>query len=188
MGNLGIAQKVENILELSKLHSDKKDLIFLVVGKGTHKKHLEKLIRKEKINNIHVIDFLKRSEFDFLVSKSQIGFISLNENFTIPNIPSRILSYYNFKIPVFAIVDPNTDLVKMIEEDASGFCCVHGDFNSYYEKFNQLYYDSKLRIQMGENGYNSLLNKYTPQIAYKKIADIMQFQSTIRINYVLQFT
>jgi glycosyltransferase involved in cell wall biosynthesis len=172
-GNLGIAQKVENIITLSKLHADKNDLVFLVIGKGTHKRYLENLIKKGKIKNILIIDFLKRTKYESFVSLSQVGFISLNENFTIPNVPSRILSYYNFKKPVFAIVDPVTDFGKMIEEDQSGFCCVYGDYKSYVDKFNQLYYDSKLRERLGNNGYSSLYNKYTPQRAYKKIAEIL---------------
>ena len=36
-GNLGAPQKVENIVEMAKIHEDKKDLVFLVIGKGTHK-------------------------------------------------------------------------------------------------------------------------------------------------------
>ncbi len=181
-GNLGLPQKVENIVEFSKIHQDKKDLVFLVVGKGTHKRRLEQLITREKISNVRLIDFLKRTEYDSLVSKSHVGFISLNENFTIPNIPYKTLSYYNFKKPVFAIIDSNTDYGKMIEEDESGFYCINGDLAGYYEKFNKLYYNSELREKMGGNGYNALINKYTPQCAYRKIAEIMDFEILAKVS------
>lgn len=174
-GNLGLPQKVENIIEIALLHEDKKDLIFIVVGKGTHKDYLGRIIHEKRIKNVILIDFMKRNEYELLVSRSHIGFISLNENFTVPNIPYRTLTYYNFKKPIFAIVDPHTDYRDMVEEDGSGFCCIHGDINGYIDRFNELYYNSELRERMGENGYKALMEKYTSGNAYKRIAEIMSF-------------
>jgi glycosyltransferase involved in cell wall biosynthesis len=172
-GNLGISQKVENLVDFAKIHQDKKDLLILVIGRGTHKKHLLNIIEKNKINSIQVMEFMLRIDYEMIVSISHVGFISLNENFTIPNTPSRTLSYYNYKKPVFAIVDHATDYGNMLEEDNSGFCCLHGDYKGYKDKFDRLYFDAELRKQMGENGYQALLNKYNPEITFKKIAKIL---------------
>ena len=35
--------------------------------------------------------------------------------------------------------------------------------------------DPKLRNEMGENGYKALVEKYNPQVAYSKIAEILSF-------------
>lgn len=114
---------------------------------------------------------MRRTDYESFVSEAQVGFISLNEKFTIPNIPSRTLSYYNFRKPVFAIVDEVTDYANMLEIDRSGFCCRYGEYDKYLEFFNRLYYDSKLRNELGENGYRALIEKYNPQAAYSTIIE-----------------
>lgn len=172
-GNLGAPQKVDNLIEFSKLHVEKKDLVILVIGKGTHKKYLEKQIEREGIDNIIILNYMKRSDYEHFISLSQVGFISLNEKFTIPNIPSRALSYYLYKKPIFAIIDQVTDFGEMLAADKSGFSCIYGEYDKYKELFNQLYYDPGLRNKMGENGYNALLNKYNPQLTYLRIASAL---------------
>ena len=168
-GNIGLPQKVENIIELAKIHLDKKDLFFIIVGRGTQKAILMHLAKENKLTNLLFIDHLKREEYEKYVKLSNIGLISLNENFTIPNIPSRTLSYYNYKLPVFAIVDKVTDYPEMLEVDKSGLSCICGDFESYKEKFDKLYYNKELRCEMGENGYKALVSKYNPESAYNTI-------------------
>ena len=116
---------------------------------------------------------MTRKEYEYFVTLAKVGLISLNERFTIPNIPSRMLSYYNFKKPIFAIIDKSTDFGRILETERTGFYCIQGDYERYKELFDLLYYDAALREQMGENGYRALVLKYNPQIAYSKISSIL---------------
>ena len=50
-GNLGIAQQPENILELAKLHQDKSDLIFIIIGKGTKAAKMSDQIDEQIFSN-----------------------------------------------------------------------------------------------------------------------------------------
>lgn len=177
-GNLGIAQRVENIVDLAAIHQEKEDLVFLVIGKGTHKPILENLIRERRIKNIALVDFLKRSQYESVVTLSIIGLASLSEKFTIPNVPYKILSYYNYKVPVFAVIDRSTDLNTMIDSDNSGLYCYQGDYEGYREKFDRLYYNPELRRELGNCGYNALMSKYTAGIAYNTITNIMGISNT----------
>ena len=165
-GNLGIAQQPENILELAKLHQDKADLVFIIIGKGTAKKILERRIEEEHITNVILMNHLPREDYEGLASIAQIGLVSLNEKFTIPNIPSRTLGYWEAKMPVFAIVDKNTDYgVSFIDRHKGGLWCNVGDKDAYVDKFNILYKDMELMKQMGENGKKALEEYYNVRIS-----------------------
>ena len=165
-GNLGIAQQPENILELAKLHQDKSELIFIIIGKGTAKKMLKERISAEHINNVLLMDHLPREEYEAIASISQIGLVSLNEKFTIPNIPSRTLGYWEAKLPVFAIIDKNTDYgVNLIDRHNGGVWCIVGDKQSYVDKFNFLYNTPVLMRQMGENGKRAIDEYYNARIS-----------------------
>lgn len=165
-GNLGIAQQPENILELAKLHQDKTDLVFIIIGKGTAKKMLKERINKEHISNVLLMDHLPREEYEALTSIARIGLVSLNEKFTIPNIPSRTLGYWEAKMPVFAIVDKNTDYgVNLIDKHKGGVWCAVGDKQAYVDKFNLLYNDPALMRQMGKNGKKAIDEYYNARMS-----------------------
>ena len=169
-GNLGIAQNPLNIVDLAGLHKDKEDLVFLIIGKGIYKKKLEDSIKERGLNNIIMADHLPRDEYEALARKCDVGLVSLNGNFTIPNIPSRTLGYWQAKLPVFAIVDKCTDLGQnVIDKCSGGFWCIEGDKEQYINLFNTLYSDKKRSQEMGMNGYRALCEEYS----VANVADIL---------------
>ena len=98
-----------------------------------------------------------------------IGLVNLSEKFTIPNIPSRTLSYWEAKIPVLAAIDPNTDFGEILAMTESGLSSITGDLDSYISNFERLYADKKLRAKMGENGYRFLRENCSVSRAYSII-------------------
>lgn len=56
-----------------------------------------------------------------LANSCDVGLIFLDNRFTIPNFPSRLLSYMQASMPVLAATDVNTDIGKVIEEGKFGF-------------------------------------------------------------------
>lgn len=160
-GNLGIAQNPQNVVDLAEVHKEKKDLIFLIIGKGTYKKRIEESIKQKKLDNIILADHLPRDEFEALASKCNVGIVSLNGSFTIPNIPSRTLGYWQASLPVFAIVDKHTDLgVNVIDRFKGGLWCIEGDKEKYKELFEMLYNNKELAEEMGRNGYKALREEF----------------------------
>ena len=111
---------------------------------------------------------LPKEDYDTLVGACDVGLIFLDHRFTIPNFPSRLLSYMQAKIPVFAITDPNTDLGVIISEAGFGYWCESNNVENVYDIFNLLI---KADLKgMGEKGYNYFINNYTARSSYEIIA------------------
>ena len=53
---------------------------------------------------------LPKADYETIVASCDVGMIFLDHRFTIPNFPSRMLSYMKAKIPILAVTDPNTDV------------------------------------------------------------------------------
>lgn len=169
-GNLGIAQQPENILELARLHSDKTDLLFLIIGKGLLSEKIKNRITTEKLHNVKLINYLPRTEYQVIARYCKVGLVSLNDKFTIPNIPSRTFGYWSEKLPLFAIVDQNTDYGEtLLDRHKAGLWCKAGDKKAYVEQFNKLYHSAKLREEMGLNGLNALREHYNTSRIYHLI-------------------
>ena len=143
-GNLGKPQNIDLILNLAKLYLSNNKVIFLIIGNGTEKNRISKRICDEKIFNIVHKCRMPRQEYLELLAECDIGLVNLHPSFTIPNIPSRTLAYFQAKIPVLAAVDRATDLGDLIETSKAGLWCYSDDLNSYKDNFELLLNNSKI--------------------------------------------
>lgn len=166
-GNMGLPQKLENIIDLAKSCQDLEDLVFYLVGKGTQQKKIAKLIVDLGLKNVVLKEHLPRNEYNSLLAVADIGLISLHEDFTIPNYPSKVLAYYQFKKPVLASVDVNTDFGRFQEEINCGYWSKAGDTAALKQNLLKLYNSKELRDELGQNGYDYWINNLTPNHAYK---------------------
>jgi len=155
-GNLGIPQYIDLILDLSKLYLDIPEIVFLIIGDGTEKNRIKSRIEVESLSNIILKDKIPRNDYIELIKQSDVGLVNLHPIFTIPNIPSRVLAYFQAKIPVLAAIDRNTDFNELIDNTKCGLWCYSDDLISFKNKFDMLFYNKKMRKMMGENGYNYL--------------------------------
>ena len=168
-GNIGKPQKMENIVALAKSCSTIKEIFFLIIGGGNEKEHLDQMILQENLNNVRVKDFLSREEFFKVLQIADVGLISLSENFTIPNIPSKSLVYFNAKVPILASVDLNTDFGTQLENIGAGLWAEAGKTEILKEKLMYLYNNPDKRMEMGENGYLYFKSNLLASMAYKTI-------------------
>lgn len=169
-GNISKPQKVENIINLASLYMTNDKVVFYIVGRGNHKEKLKNLVVKNGLNNVIIKDFLPRKDYQALMQIADVGLVSLDPNFTIPNIPSKALSYFNSKIPVIALIDKNTDFGTWIEDEVNcGFWAEADKPELLKDKMDVLLEDHNLVSSLGENGYNYFVKHLNPEVAYQTI-------------------
>lgn len=168
-GNLGKPQGLDFLLSVLDTNRDKKDRYFLLVGSGTEYGKISQWFEINKPSNAKLISALPKQEYDDLVQSCDVGLIFLDPRFTIPNYPSRLLSYLEFRMPVLMATDINTDIGTIAEENGYGFWAVSGDLDKFNLLVNKLAADPLLRTQMGEKGYKFLQENYTVEKNYEII-------------------
>ena len=168
-GNLGKPQKMENIVNLAASCTEHEDIHFMILGSGTETDNIQKLIKQHKLTNIELVGRLPKKEYIGVLAAADVGLISLSEEFTIPNFPSKVLTYFGLKKPVLASLDSATDFGQMLEATESGLWAKAGNTEDFKEKLLWLYHHKKGRIKMGQNGHEHMKGHLTPEIAYKTI-------------------
>ena len=124
---------------------------------------------KCSISNIRIQGTISKADYQQLIGTCQIGLISLHEAFTIPNIPSKTLDYFNVGLPVLASIDRATDYGKVLEEAEAGLWSYAGDHDAFKENFDKLYSNPELRREMSEKGRQYFEKNLIPEIAYATI-------------------
>ncbi len=166
-GNLGRPQGIDYLLACLETNKNRTDCYFLVVGSGTHYDLLLDWYKDNKEYNVKLMQSLPKSDYDMLVRSCDVGLIFLDHRFTIPNYPSRLLSYLENKMPVLCATDVNTDIGKIAEEKGYGYWCESvkpEDFTAMVDRM--LLSDMKA---MGEKGYEFLKENYLVDHTYNAI-------------------
>lgn len=168
-GNLGRPQGIDFLIEcLSK--NEKNDKAFIViVGSGTEYEKLKNHFNKMQLQNSKLFEHIPKTDYESLVSTCDVGLIFLDHRFTIPNFPSRILSYMQASIPILAFTDKCTDIGKVIEDGKFGLWAESGDIQAFQDSISLLCSDSKLREIMGKNAKSYLEEYYTVKQSYEII-------------------
>lgn len=166
-GNLGKPQGIPFVVDCLRACKDIEDAYFLIIGQGTEYNLLETYEKEERPENFKLMKQLPKSEFETLVAACDIGMIFLDHRFTIPNFPSRLLSYMKAKVPVLAATDPNTDIGTIIEAGGFGWWCESNNTSSFVELV-----ENALTYNLNENGrtaYAYMRKKYSIDAAYDNI-------------------
>lgn len=166
-GNLGKPQGIDYLIKCLDANKKREDCYLVIVGSGTHYSLISEWYKENKDSNVKLVQFLPKSDYDLLVKSCDVGLIFLDHRFTIPNYPSRLLSYLENKIPVLCATDVNTDIGRIAEKNGYGFWCESvkpEDFTALVDKM--LASDRKA---MGEKGYEFLKANYLVEHTYNAI-------------------
>ena len=166
-GNLGKPQGIPFLIKCLKSQMKNQDAYFLVVGDGTEFGKLEQFFSEQKPENMQLMKRLPKEDYDRMVAACDVGMIFLDHRFTIPNFPSRLLSYMQAGVPVLAVTDPNTDIGKVIVDGGFGWWCESNDARSFDEKIQEAC-KSDL-IDMGTKGFQYLEEHYSAEKGYEII-------------------
>ncbi len=172
-GNLGIPQGIDFLKVNIAYCKSIKEAFFLIVGDGTEYDNFSHWIQTEGIINALLIKELHKSEYDEIIKLSHVGLIFLNPLFTIPNFPSRILSYLQNNLPVICATDLVTDIGEIAVNNNFGYKCLTSDSEAFFEYVIKLL-DKNLRITMGQNGFEFLCNEYSVENSFNKIIEKLQ--------------
>ncbi len=168
-GNLGKPQGVEFLLDAAESMLDKEDVFFLIVGSGTEYWAIKDAMVERGLKNMMLLERLHTSDYEELCGASDVGLILLDRRFTIPNFPSRLLSYLDVGMPVICATDDICDVGDIVEEWNCGIKTLHGDLNGFVSAIDRLAKDSDLRMNMSQNARRLLEERYTARHSYEII-------------------
>ena len=170
-GNLGKPQGIDFVIKVLSSNINNYEVFFLIIGSGTEYKRLLNWYNKFLPQNTKIISALPKDEYDELLLVCDVGLVFLDDRFTIPNFPSRLLSYLENKLPILAATDINTDFGRIIVDAECGFWVKSGDILEYNNKIHYFINNPSSIKKMGNRGFDFLNNNYTVDISYKKIIE-----------------
>lgn len=173
-GNLGKPQGINYLIKCLDANKDRQNCYFVVIGTGTEFPKLKAWYEEYKPTAVKVMAGLPKEDYDKLVKVCDVGLIFLDYRFTIPNYPSRLLSYLENKMPVICATDVNTDIGKIAEQNGFGYWCESVRTVDFTLLVNKILSKPGRILEMGEKGYQFLCDNYQVEHSYQAIIKHLQ--------------
>jgi len=178
-GNLGKPQGIPFLMKCLEANKHRTDCHFLVVGTGTYLPMLQDWYQKElelpslegragdRLLSITVMKGLPKDDFEKLTRACSVGLVFLDHRFTIPNYPSRSLSYMANKLPLLIASDTASDMGPIAEQNGFGYWCESDSVEAFTAILDKML-GSDIGV-MGEKGYEFLCKNYLVSNTYETI-------------------
>ncbi len=160
-GNMGKPQNVGLICSAMKHFDSDGSVFFVAIGSGTESHKVRSFVKDNNLKNSIFLDSLPRSDYELLAAACDVGIVSLDPRYTIPNYPSKTLSYMQLSMPIVAATDLATDYKDLIISQAN--CGLWSDASKpkdFYANILTLAKDADLRLLLGNNGRKYMINNF----------------------------
>ena len=163
-GNLGKPQGIPHMIRCLEENENKNDRFFIICGNGSEYHLIEDYISKRTPPNVRLVPFLEKEEYDSLVAGCDVGLVFLDARFTIPNYPSRILTYMENEVPFIVCSDNNTDVGLDAQLNKYGLACFSSEPMLFTECVNTM--NQRDITQMGRNARLFLEKHFTADYCF----------------------
>ena len=173
-GNLGRFQALEKIMDAMALLKTRKDIKLILVGEGSIKENLALKIKKTN-SNVCIFDRQPAHIVKDMIKKADIGLVSLNSNIYKYGYPSKIMTYLEQGIPIIAVLEKESEIVKLMEDEKYGFCIPTLEPKKISQFFIKLAENNSWKSKMNSNAISAYEKHFSRNKILSKWSDILKF-------------
>lgn len=170
-GNLGKPQGLDYLVKVLRENKDSKQCFFVLCGGGNDQKKITDYILNSGAENVIFMNTLPPDRFDELTRACDVGLVFLDNRFTIPNFPSRMLSIMLNAKPILAATDKSTDVNEMIQQADCGWWCESTDTKPFNRFMAEICANPSIVEEKGRNARAYYESHFTSEIAYRQIIE-----------------
>lgn len=168
-GNMGVAQGMDILLDLAEELRDRKDIGFLMVGRGSDGPRLKLSAQDRQLDNVLFFDEIEPEEIPGLYAQCDVGVVALDPRHKSHNIPGKFLAYMQSGLPVLANVNKGNDLAEMIRIERVGEVCESNEVGDLLASAEKLLNDIQLNKDMSARCKALFESNFAVENAVKQI-------------------
>ena len=169
IGNMGVAQGMDILIDLAEGLKNRRDIGFLFVGRGSDVPRLRASAAERRLSNVLFHEEIDSREMPGLLAQCHIGLVALDPRHKSHNVPGKFLTYMQAGIPVLARLNVGTDMVALIEKERVGRVYVGGSLAAFQQIAEQLVDDYPGRKEMAVRGVELSHRMFSPSAAVRQI-------------------
>jgi glycosyltransferase involved in cell wall biosynthesis len=171
-GNLGRFQYLDKVIDTMIYLKGRTDIKLVIVGEGAVKAQLISKIHNNKAN-VEFFDQQPANVVKYMISKADIGLVSLNVNTYKYAYPGKIMSYLEQGKPIIALLEKESEIVKLMEHNNYGFNISDSNPKSISEFLIKLAEDKSWKSKMSQNAKKAYEKYFSVETILSKWSEIL---------------
>ncbi|MGV8983502.1 glycosyltransferase family 4 protein [Clostridium sp.] len=172
-GNIGHTQNMDMLVDIAKELVDYKSISIVIIGDGSYKSDLVRLIKENNITNIIMLPFQPYEDISHVFSLGDAGLIISKANIGQNSVPSKTWSIMSAERPVVASFDIDSELCNTINRAHCGVCVPADNKEALKTAILELY-NNRVRLkEIGKNGRQYILDNLTREKGTSRIREII---------------
>jgi glycosyltransferase involved in cell wall biosynthesis len=173
-GNLGFAQRLENVLQAAELLKDRPDIVFLMVGDGASKRRLQAMAVEMGLENVRFLPYQPKEELAASLSAADLHLVPLHPQVLKFLMPSKIYGILAAGTAALVATPPGTELAELVEENEVGFTAPPDDPLAFAAAIRRAADDPGRLAEMGERGYRLALSDFDRPVSTGRFAELLR--------------
>lgn len=171
-GNIGVAHRVEILVDLAELLKDYNDIVIVIIGRGARTDDIKKLIKDKQLTNCILLPFQPEEMIKYSLSNAEIGVVMIEEKAAQMSIPSKIYNMMAVGSAIIAVAPENAEVAKIISGYNNGAVFNNSEVGQMKDYVLKLYND---KPKLNDTQLNSIrASKDFTMANAKKIYDFYE--------------
>ena len=166
LGNMGICQDTSALIQAIDLLQNEPHIKFLIAGHGSKLPEVRKAVGG--LPSVKIFDFLTGAELSDAIRASSCGIVSLERGLIGMCAPSKYYSYLQGGLPVIAIAEEQSYLVKEVQTRSIGYAVPVGNGQRLAAVLRVLAADSTETAEMSCRASALYKQQYAREIGLEK--------------------
>lgn len=171
-GNIGRFQGIENIIYAFKYLIEYDNIRLTILGDGFEKNKLKKL-SKSLDTNVEFLDLTSYDQAKNIISKADLGLVSLIPNMYKFAYPSKTMTYLEQGIPILAMIEKESDLALDIVNENIGFVVPLKGHRELANLLIKLSKNQDWKIKLKKSSSKAFKKKFSDKVIMKKWRELI---------------
>jgi colanic acid biosynthesis glycosyl transferase WcaI len=125
-GNLGLCQRLEDVVEAAELLRDRGDIRWLFVGDGANRGRLQAMARAKGLKNVRFLPFQPKGQLAASLSAADVHIVSIDPRVVKFLMPSKFYGVLASGTAVLSVAPPDCELARLTRDFGAGLVIAPG--------------------------------------------------------------
>ncbi|MEE9167530.1 MAG: glycosyltransferase family 4 protein [Candidatus Neomarinimicrobiota bacterium] len=173
-GNLGYAYDLETMLEAALLLAPHENIVFLIIGDGVAKAHLQEKAQTLRLSNVRFLPFQPREYLPLIRACSDVETSLYKPGASSDSMPSKVYEIMASGRPLLMSADEGSDVWNLVTETKSGICIGPGNASELADGVLSLYNNPSMGQKMGQRGRYQAEKNYSRDVVVRRYNGLLQ--------------
>jgi colanic acid biosynthesis glycosyl transferase WcaI len=173
-GNLGMCQRLEDVVAAAACLQQRRDILFLLIGGGSRERELKQQVADHRLENVRFLPYQPKHELAQSLSAADLHLVPVDPRVASCMMPSKLYGVLASGTALLAIAPRDTELAELTVRHKVGVVATPGQPQQLAEAVRQLAARREDLLAMGQRGRQLAVAQFDRKASIDRIWTLLR--------------